>query len=410
MFLPGGAEIRAVERLLRDDPPAPGLLLAPLYGDLPQARQDEAIRPAPSGRRKLVLATAIAETSLTIEDVRVVVDGGLARSPRFEPATGMTRLVTHALSLAAAEQRRGRAGRLAPGTCYRLWSEREEPQLAAQSEPEIRQADLTPLALALAQWGNGDPAAYAWLDPPPAAAYAEAVNLLRRLDAIGADGRITRHGRAMAELGLPPRLAHMLLRGRDWGLGGLAAAVAAILGERDFLKSAPGAGDIDLRSRVEALCEGSAAPLARGITVEAAPLARVRQAARRLGQLLGVAAPEDFSFGAIAHATGRLIAQAYPERVAERRAGGLGQFRVAIGRGAFLPEADPLAAEDFLAIAALDGERRAARIFLAAPLTRADLERDFAAQIETAGEIRWDPREAAVLARRRRRLGALVLE
>jgi ATP-dependent helicase HrpB len=213
VFLPGTAEIRRVERLIAAELDA-DVVIAPLYGDLPPNAQDEAIRPAPAGRRKVVLATSIAETSLTIEGIRVVVDGGLMRVPRFEPRSGMTRLATVRVSQASAEQRRGRAGRLAPGVCYRLWREAEQAQLAPYTTPEILEADLTPLALELARWGNPDPAALPWLDPPPAAAYAEAQALLRRLGALDQDNRITAESRDMAALGLHPRLAHMLLIAR----------------------------------------------------------------------------------------------------------------------------------------------------------------------------------------------------
>lgn len=404
VFLPGGAEIRRVERLLRERTDDPALLLAPLYGDLPPERQDEAIRPAPPNCRKIVLATSIAETSLTIEDIRVVVDGGLARGPRYEPATGMTSLATTQVSLAAAEQRRGRAGRVAPGVCYRLWTEREERLFAPFAPPEILQADLAPLALALAQWGNADAGAYAWLDPPPAAAYAEAQALLRRLGAIDGEARITPHGRAMAEFGLPPRLAHMVLRGKESGIGRLACAIAAVLGERDFIRTEPGASDADLRLRLEAMLDPRAETGMPGLTVERGTLERVRRAARQLRIMAGVKTGE-MPIGE----AGRLLAQAYPERIAERRPGGSGEFQLAVGRGAYLPPADPLAREEFLAVAHLDGERRSARIFLAAPITRAALEQDFAAAIEAADDIAWDAREGAVLARRRRRLGELIL-
>jgi ATP-dependent helicase HrpB len=404
VFLPGGAEIRRVERLLRERE-LEGVLIAPLYGDLPQVRQDEALRPAPPGLRKIVLATSIAETSLTIEDIRIVVDGGFARMPRYEPATGLTSLVTARVSLASAEQRKGRAGRLGPGFCYRLWSEREEMHLEPYAPPEILQADLSQLALALAQWGDGDPASYRWLDAPPAAAYAEAQNLLRGLGALDAAGRITPHGKAMASLAMPPRLAHMVLRGKEWGLGGLAAEIAALLSERDIVKAEPEARDADLRLRLELMHERDAASLAPGMSLERGAVERVRRAARQYARLAG---REGLGEGRIGEA-GRLVAQAYPERVSQRRLGGAGQFRLAIGRGAFLPPADPLAGEEFLAVAHLGGERRSARIFLAAPIARAELESDLMSLIETVDQIAWDPRAEMVVARRMRRLGELVL-
>ncbi len=407
VFLPGGGEIRRVERRLAETGLDPEVILAPLYGDLPQAAQDAAIRPAPPGRRKIVLATPIAETSLTIDGVRVVIDSGLRRAPRFDPASGMTRLETMRISQASAEQRRGRAGRLAPGVCYRLWREAEQAQLRPQTLPEIVEADLAPLALELARWGAADPAALDWLDPPPAAAYAQARTLLQELGALDAAGRITAHGRDMAALGLHPRLAHMMLMAKRQGLGQLAAAVAALLGERDILKAAPGQRDADLRLRVELLRErGEARHLPPGLSFDRGTAERARQGARQLAQQLRLQGGESVD----ARATGRVLALAYPDRIAQRRPGAPGQFRLSNGRGAELPPADALAGEEFLAIADLDGERRVARIFLAAPLDRAELEADFTDAIETTAIVQWDGREQAVMARRQQRLGALVLK
>ena len=406
VFLPGGAEIRRVARLLDDAELGPDIVVAPLYGDLPHGAQDEAIQPAPEGRRKIVLATPIAETSLTIEGIRVVIDSGLMRVPRFEPRSGMTRLETVRVSQASAEQRRGRAGRLAPGICYRLWREPEQAQLRPYNAPEILEADLAPLALELARWGNDDPAALAWLDPPPAAAYAQARELLRALGALDDGGLISAHGRAMAMLGLHPRLAHMMLAARNEGRGRLAAAIAALLGERDFLKAAPGQRDADLRWRIELLRDrGQARDLPHGVALDRGALERVRQSARQFERQLR---PSDAEEPEPAD-TGRVLALAYPDRVAQRRPGSPGQFLLSNGRGAELPPADPLAMAEFLAVADLDGERRVARIFLAAPLTRAEIEEDFAETIETVENIAWDDRQEAVLARRQERRGALVL-
>jgi ATP-dependent helicase HrpB len=405
VFLPGGAEIRRVERLVAAEP-APDLVVAALYGDLPQAAQDAAIAPAPAGRRKLVLATPIAETSLTIEGIRVVVDSGLRRAPRFDPATGMTRLQTVRISQASAEQRRGRAGRLAPGVCYRLWREAEQAQLRPFATPEMLEADLAPLALELARWGAA-PGALRWLDPPPAAAFAQGSELLRELGALDAAGGITPHGHAMAAIGLHPRLAHMALAARARGDGRLAAEIAALLGERDIVKAAPGRREADLRLRLELLGDrGAARELARDLSLDRGAAERARQAARQVERQLRLheAAP------ARPAAAGRVLALAYPDRIAQRRPGAPGQFRLSNGSGAELPPADPLAAEEFLAVAELDGERRVARIFLAAPLARAEIEADFADAIESVDRIAWDSREQAVLARRQERLFALVLK
>jgi ATP-dependent helicase HrpB len=407
VFLPGGTEIRRVARFLGEAGLDPDTIVAPLYGDLPQGAQDEAIRPAPDGRRKVVLATPIAETSLTIEGIRVVIDSGLMRVPRFEPRSGMTRLETVRVSQASAEQRRGRAGRLAPGLCYRLWPEAEHAQLRPFTAPEILEADLAPLALELARWGSADPNDLAWLDAPPAAAYAQARALLRELAALDEAGRITAHGRDMAMLGLHPRLAHMMLAARRHGRGRLAAAIAALLGERDILKTSPGQRDADLRWRVELLHGESRSPdLPRGVSLERGALERARQTARQFERQLRLRGGDALD----PRDSGRVLALAYPDRVAQRRAGSHGQFLLANGRGAELPAADPLAAEEFLAVADLDGDKRVARIFLAAPLSRAEVEEDFADTIAVGDSVAWDSRAAAVLARRQERLGALVLK
>jgi ATP-dependent helicase HrpB len=406
VFLPGGPEIRRVERLLGASALGSDVVVAPLYGDLAQGAQDEAIRPAPPGQRKIVLATAIAETSLTIEGIRVVVDGGFRRAPRFDPRSGMTRLETLRVSQAAAEQRRGRAGRLTPGVCYRLWREAEQAQLRAYDSPEILDADLAPLALALARWGTRDPQSLDWLDPPPAAAYAQARVLLGELGALDRSGDITAHGRAMAALALHPRLAHMVLRAREQGRGRLAASLAALLGERDILKAAPRQRDADLRWRIELLSERDRShALPPGLALDRFALDRVRQGARQIARQARLSSSESLDPGD----TGRVLALAYPDRIAQRRPGALGQFRLSSGGGAELPATDALAAAEFLAAADLDGDRRVARIFLAAPLGADEIEEDFADIIETTETIAWDAREAAVLARRQRRLGALVL-
>ncbi|HUA54364.1 MAG TPA: ATP-dependent helicase HrpB [Candidatus Sulfotelmatobacter sp.] len=410
VFLPGAAEIRRVAQRL-DDLGDGGVRVAPLYGDLPQAEQDAAILPDPSGRRRVVLATAIAETSLTIEGVTVVIDSGLMRLPRFEPRSGMTGLETVRVSQAASDQRRGRAGRLGPGRCYRLWPEAEQRALLAFTPPEMRAADLAPLALELACWG-AEPGALAWLDPPPDAAFEQGRALLAGLGALDPGGRITAHGRAIARFGVHPRLAHMMLAGHALGHGRLAAILAAVLGERDVVKARPGARDADLRLRAE-LVDGAfdRRDLPAGLTVERGALQRARQAARRWQRALGAPdAPID------ARHAGLLIALAYPDRIAQRRGGrsgagsGGGQFVLSNGRGAALPATEPLAAEDFLAVADLDAGRQDAQIFRAAPLALDDIERAFADRITVEDRVAWDARDAAVLARRQRRLGRLVLK
>jgi ATP-dependent helicase HrpB len=256
VFLPGAAEIRRVETQLADVVDPLRVTVAPLHGSLPPDAQDRAIANAPAGQRKIVLATSVAETSLTIQDIRTVVDSGLARVPRFSPRSGMTRLETVRVSRASAEQRRGRAGRVAPGACYRLWTEIEQEQLVPRPSAEILEADLAPLALELAVAGIADPAELSWLDPPPPAALAQARELLTELEAFDADGRVSAHGQAMARLALHPRLAHMLLRAIPLGVGPTACRVAALLAERDILRSED-TRDADFRLRVEALGRGS---------------------------------------------------------------------------------------------------------------------------------------------------------
>jgi ATP-dependent helicase HrpB len=394
-FLPGTAEIRRTqERLVGDD----RAIVLPLYGDLPLAEQDKAIRPDAQGRRKIILATSIAETSLTIDGVRVVVDSGLRRSPRFDPASGMSRLVTVKASLAATAQRRGRAGRTAPGICYRLWSAASERALPAFDAPEIEAADLAPLALELAVWGIADPASLMLMTPPPVAALSQARGLLRQLEAVDANNLATPHGRRMAELGVHPRLAHMMVRADERKLGDLACDIAAILSERDLLKGRE--SDADLRHRVQLLRNDSHDP-----ALDRNQRSRVRQSALDWRRQLGVTKDAQSS----ATQCGQVLALAYPDRLAQRR-GAAGQFRLSNGRGAMLPARDPLAAEDFLAVGSLDGAAREARIFLAAPISLAEIEEDFSAAIEEQAVLAWNPRTEIVEAKRERRLWSLVLE
>jgi ATP-dependent helicase HrpB len=401
-FLPGAAEIGRVQRILEQSSLDSSISVQPLYGELDAAAQDAAIRASAAGRRKIVLATSIAETSLTIEGVRVVVDSGLRRYAEFDPATGMSRLKTEKLSQAAAEQRRGRAGRLCAGACYRLWSEGVQATLVAQTPPEILHADLAPLALELACWGARDSARLRWLDPPPPAPLAQARDLLRLLGAIDAAGRITPHGRSLAAMGAHPRLAHMLIKGRDMRAPRLASEIAAVLAERDILRAAPGSRDADLRLRVSALRGSRAMP--GGLTVDARALRQAERAAgnwqRELGGREEIADPDAL--------VGALTALAYPDRIGRARDGS-GRYLLANGRGARFAEPQALAKSEFIVAAELDGADREARIFLAAPLAREDIERLFKDQIEERSEIAWNEREEAVRARKERRLGALVL-
>jgi ATP-dependent helicase HrpB len=387
VFLPGQAEIRRVATRLAEALADPAVDIAPLYGALDQREQDRAVEPAPHGRRKVVLATSIAETSLTIEGVRIVVDSGLARVPRYEPDLGLTRLETVRVSRAAADQRRGRAGRTSPGVCYRLWEEAATGALEAFDRPEILSADLSGLMLDSAAWGVTDPASLAFLDPPPGPALAEARALLASLGAIDDGGRITPEGRRIRDLPLPPRLARMVLDAGRRGEARLAADIAAILTERGL-----GGSDTDLAHRVEAFR---------------------RDRSRRADEMRRLAEGWARSAGASAASddparAGAVLALAYPDRVARAR-GAPGGFLMANGRGASVEPQDRLAREPFLAIAEIAGSAAAARILLAAPLSLQDIEEEFGAQIRTEEQVVFDRPAMALRARRVRRLGSLVL-
>jgi ATP-dependent helicase HrpB len=404
-FLPGAAEIRRVQRNLEESDLDRGVRVLPLFGDLEGAAQDAALAPSVPGQRKIVLATSIAETSLTIEGVRVVVDAGLRRYSEFDPATGMSRLLTGKVSQAAADQRRGRAGRLSEGDCYRLWSEGTHASLSAQTAPEILHADLAPLALELACWGTVDASALAWLDPPPVAPLAQARDLLRQLEAIDADARVTSHGRALQKIGMHPRLAHMLIKSRDLRAARLACDLAAILSERDILRAAPGARDVDLRLRV-AVLRGDAREVPAGVSVD---LRAKTQAQRSSSNWQRDFAHAERDTADPHEATGILLAWAYPDRIARARGEG-GRYLMSNGRGARFGEPQALAKSLFIVAAELDGAEREARIFLAAPIALSDLEKYFAALISESAEIRWDDRDGAIRAQRERRLGALLLD
>jgi ATP-dependent helicase HrpB len=339
-----------------------------------------------------VFATSIAETSLTIEGVRLVIDGGLMRLPRFSPRSGMTRLETVRVSQASADQRRGRAGRLEPGVCYRLWTLEAQRGLLPFTPPEILDADLAPLALELALWGAREKD-LPWLTPPPTAALAAARSLLADLGAIDDASAITEHGRAMARLGQHPRLAHLVLKGRALGQPRLAALLCAILSERDFLRLPPGQRDVDLRHRVDIVLAGR----------RDGGLRLVLEAARRLTPARSTETPD------VAR-TGELLALAYPDRIGRRRPGAAGRYLLSSGRGAVLPEGDPMANQEFLVVADLDGTAHDSRIFLAAPIAAADIEEAYTDRIVDEEIVQWSDRDGAVLARRRRRLGALILD
>lgn len=407
VFLPGSGEIRRVESFLAERS-LEDVVVCPLFGAMTHDAQDHALRPDPGGRRKIVLATSIAETSLTIEGVRIVVDCGLSRVPRFSPRTGMTRLETVRVSLASADQRRGRAGRLGPGVCYRLWPEHETSHLLASTPPEITSGDLAPLALDLAAAGVRDPLELAWLDPPPPGAFAQAQELLRELDALDANGGVTAQGRDMNALPVHPRLGHMLLRARALGAGPLACDVAALLSERDVLRGTAGPIDADIAVRIEALQRGETTrnALPAGAEVDRDAVHRARTEADRLARQLGVdrndrSQPTDM--------LGILVALAYPDRVAQRRPGTRARFVLRNGRGAELEGAQSLSESAYIVAAELDDRRPESRVFLAAPISLDEIRGIFDEQIVIEDVVEFDDASSSILSRRRERLGAIVL-
>jgi ATP-dependent helicase HrpB len=389
-FLPGAAEIRRTQNFLTERIHDASIEIVPLFGALDASVQDRAIAPAPKGQRKVVLATSIAETSLTIEGVRIVVDAGLARVPRYEPDIALTRLETVRASRAAVDQRRGRAGRTEPGVCYRLWDEPQTASLAAYTQPEILSADLSALVLDLAKWGVTDPASLAFLDSPPAPALKEARELLRELGALDTDGRITDEGRSLRALALPPRLARMIVDSHRLGAGRAAAEIAAVLTERGL-----GGDHVDLDVRLDAF---------RRDRSQRAEAAR-NQAQRWAAQVAAddKARPGDEE----PPSNGVMLAFAFPDRVAKNR--GNGSFVLANGRGAALEPTAALSRVPYIAVAELTGTAMQGRILLAAPITQSEIEARFADQIETADEVFFDRGAMALRARRRKALHAITL-
>jgi ATP-dependent helicase HrpB len=379
VFLPGEGEIRRCEDTLLKVGLPNDIDVRPLYGAMALADQDDAIKPSATGRRKIVLATTIAETSLTIDGIEAVIDTGLKRAPRFDPASGMTSLETVRVSQASAEQRKGRAGRLGPGHCYRLWSEAETRALAAHDDPEIRIADLAPLVLELAHWGVTTPDGLPWLEVPLVSPFSQAQDLLRQLGAIDAGHAITPHGKEMVRLPLHPRLAHMVITARSTE----AAETAALISERDGL---PRDASIDIEQRL--------------LQVRGGARDRIRQTARQIGDLVILKKNSVLSHGV-------LLALAYPDRIAQRRGGN--RFRMANGSGAVVPDHDALAKVDYIAIALLDNAQSDAKVFLAASLTQNEIEQHFTELIETRRGVSWDAKAQAVVASEVVRLGAIVL-
>jgi ATP-dependent helicase HrpB len=412
VFLPGAAEIRRTETLLKEQVRDPNVDIVALFGALDARDQDRAISPSPPGRRKVVLATSIAETSLTIEGVRVVIDSGLSRVPRYEPDVGLTRLETVRVSRAAADQRRGRAGRTEPGVCYRLWDEPQTGSFDAYTRPEILSADLSSFVLDLAQWGETDPGKLALIDPPPGPALKEARALLNELGALDAQGHITDEGRKLRALPLPPRLARMVVDAGEQGAGTEAAAIAAILTERGL-----GGDDVDLAHRLDQFrrdrsrrAEDARAMVKRWKSVIPG---RAEGANPESGDVENVSGFRVRSSGPSRNdeelSPGAILSLAYPDRIAKNRGGGAGAFVLANGRGGQVDPASNLAREPFLAVAELTGSAALSRIVLAAAITLDEIEARFAAQIEDRDAVTFDSGSASLRARRVRRLGSLVL-
>ncbi|MCK1391780.1 ATP-dependent helicase HrpB [Bradyrhizobium sp. 1] len=387
-FLPGAAEIRRTQNFLAERVQDASIEIVPLFGALDAAVQDRAISPAPKGMRKVVLATSIAETSLTIEGVRIVVDSGLARVPRYEPDIGLTRLETVRAARAAVDQRRGRAGRTEPGVCYRLWDEPQTASLAPYTQPEILSADLSSLVLDLAQWGVADPAALSFLDPPPPPAWKEAKSLLSELNALDGDGRITAEGKSLRALALPPRLARMIVDSHRAGEGEAAAEIAAILTERGL-----GGDSADLEHRRDQF-RRDRSPRAASARDLARRWASQVAASEKAGE------QDDLS-------TGLMLAYAFPDRVARNR--GNGSFVLANGRGAAVEQTSSLARAPYIAIGEMTGTAASGRILLAAQITQDEIERHFAEHIEAVDEISFDRGAMALRARRKRALHAITL-
>jgi len=408
VFLPGQGEIRRVQARLEEQLVGRSeILIAPLYGELSLEQQHRAIEPAPAGMRKIVLATAIAETSLTIEGIEVVIDSGLSRQAAFDPGSGMTRLHTTRVSAASATQRAGRAGRLGPGSCYRLWSQGQQEQLPPFTPPEMHKADLAPLALALLAWGVDDPDELSWLDAPPRAAWQQALDLLHRLGACETldhgSRRLTAYGEQMAKLPTHPRLAHLLLTGVEYGLLPLAADIAALLGERDPLREQQ--ADLDLRLNWLQRPSGAGG---RALHQRLKQLsAQYRRIAKNAAiDIRPVEDPQHPRW------TGFLLAAAYPDRIAQTRKSGGQHYRLAAGRGAELEPGDPLSRTPWLVVAELSGRQGDARdrIRLASALDPALFDGPLAALVGHEERVEWDEAGQRLIAERQRRVGELVLE
>jgi ATP-dependent helicase HrpB len=397
VFLPGQREIRRVENLLWEKNLQEEIIVHSLYGDAPYQQQLAALNPAASGKRKVILSTSIAETSLTIDGVRVVIDSGFARTARFHVRRGMSGLITIPVSKAIADQRRGRAGRQQPGVCYRLWTEAEHSNLPDYPQPEIKNTDLARLALDFAQWGTSEGKNLRFLDPPPMAHLLKAQTLLRDLGAIDLTGKLTPHGQAMAELPIHPRLSNMILRGKELGYGTLACDIAALLEEHDILAGQKDV-DIDFSTRLDALYEK------RGLNIEIRE--RILTQSKRLRQSVDIKNKSEVRKG---NTVGILLALAYPERIARRREEKGNRYQMVSGATAILPKGSLLARQEFLAIAEAESIGPDVRVYLAAPIAKEDLQKVFSGSIIDEENIYWDSNTKSVIARTVLRIGSVII-
>ncbi|MBI5475967.1 MAG: ATP-dependent helicase HrpB [Ignavibacteriales bacterium] len=393
VFLPGQSEIRRTDSILSETHLPENVSIHKLFGEAPVALQQNALTPAPHGKRKVILSTSIAETSLTIDGVRVVIDSGLARVPRFDTRRGMSGLVTIPVSQSNADQRRGRAGRQAPGVCYRLWTEQKNSELKQFPNPEITATDLAPLVLEFAKWGTPNGSGLKFLNEPPEQHLNQAIDLLKNLGALDLNGKLTNHGAAMLDLGVHPRLAHMLIRSMEFDLGSLACDIAALLEERDFLGNE---SDIDLYSRWSALSNNKFR--------DSYSVQRTLNQSKKLKELLNLKETQNNP-----DKIGFLLALAYPERIAKRREPESNRYQLRSGIGAVLPKKSNLSKEEYLAVADVDGSGNEVKIFLAEPVSENEINNIFSNQIETEDEIKWDGRREMVVSRRIKKLGAIIL-
>lgn len=402
-FLPGVGEIKRVESLLLSKKTTTGVEVYPLYGDLPMAKQRKAIEPVEEGQRKVVLATSIAETSLTIEGIRIIVDCGFRRSPRFDPSSGLTRLETIRVSRASADQRAGRAGRLEPGICYRLWPESQNGALALQDRPEIQEADLCSLVLELLNWGTTNPEELSWCTIPPASSWKQAVELLRSLGAIDHSDHITDHGKKMSRLPVHPRLAHMLVRGKEGGAGWLGCLMAALLTERDILQDGSTKTQTDLLVRIDAFTRKS---MDRGFKFDSYRLKQVKRTAEQYASALGVKPGTAID---TEHAGG-LASLAYPDRIGKLRKNAVGRFKLSGGKGAELDELDPLASKPYLVMTNIGGAGVSARVYQAIEVSDSQIRKFHAESIVSEDRVRLDDLKGVFLGEKVERCGEVILK